>query len=107
VPATNRASWFWPIAFVTTLRSMYEGVEDGYDLVSVVAPSNQTRAYFFRKTGKIAKCRETAGVTGPPPTLGRVVAQRNGSLSVPDIPVPDMQIDVDCAELVRPASATR
>ena len=80
-------------------------VEGGYDLVSVVASSNQSRTYFLRKTGKIAKCRETTELAGPPPVPPGVVIGAKGALSLSDIPAPEMRIDVECAELVRPANS--
>jgi len=38
-----------------TDRSMAELVDDGYELVSVVAASGQSHAYFLRKPGKVAR----------------------------------------------------
>src|SRR5271166_5720444 len=51
----------------TTDRSMLDLIEDGYDLVSVISPSSQTRVYFLSKPGKIVKCREDATPYSPPP----------------------------------------
>jgi hypothetical protein len=87
-----------------TDRTMVDLVEEGYELVSVIASSNRSRTYFLRKTGKIAKCSETTALAGPPPVPPEVVIGARGTLSGPNIPAPEMRIDVECAELVRPAS---
>ena len=52
-----------------TERSMAELVDDGYELVSVVASSGQSQIYFLRKPGKVARCREETALDGPPPAL--------------------------------------
>jgi hypothetical protein len=89
-----------------TNQSMLDLVDDGYELVSVVSSSNQSRTYFLRKPGKIAKCREATGVVGLPPDPRGIIAG-SGALALPDIPPPEMRIDVECAELVRPEPPSR
>jgi hypothetical protein len=60
-PTAATAEW------QTTNRSLLDFVVDGYDLVSVVSPSPQTRLYFLTKPGKIVKCREESAPSSPPP----------------------------------------
>ena len=86
---------------------MVEFVEDGYELVSVVAPSNQTRFYFLRKPGKVVKCREEAGLDGPLPTippsaLALPTGQQTGLVTSLGGDMPKVRIDITCAELVHP-----
>jgi hypothetical protein len=87
-----------------TDRSMAELVDDGYELVSVVAPSGQSNTYFLRKPGKVTRCREETKLDGPLPsslppfTLAK--GQKNAVL--PSLDLPKIHVDIECAELVRP-----
>jgi hypothetical protein len=86
-------------------KSMAEFVADGYELVSVVAPSNQTRFYFLRKPGKVVKCREEAALDGPLPTIppsALPTGQQTAVLTTLGGDVPKVRIDITCAELVHP-----
>ena len=49
--------------------SLLDFIADGYDLVSVIAPSFYTRIYFLAKPGAIVKCRGETTTRGPPPFL--------------------------------------
>jgi hypothetical protein len=86
-----------------TDRSMAELVEDGYELVSVVASSGRSHTYFLRKPRKVARCREETKLDGPLPQIPPVTLS-NGQKSavLPPLEMPKMRIDVACAELVRP-----
>src|SRR5438477_1645359 len=89
----------------STDKSMAEFVEDGYELVSVLAPSSQTRTYFLRKPRKLVKCREEAALDGPLPALPPAAltsGQRTALLAGGSPELPKMRIDISCAELVRP-----
>jgi len=85
-----------------TDRSMAELVEDGYELVSVIAPSNQTRTYFLRKTGKVAKCREEASLDGPLPAVPPLPSKGQAYAMLESSDVPKMRTDIECAVLMRP-----
>jgi hypothetical protein len=85
-----------------TDRSMLDFIEDGYDLVSVVGASSQTRLYFLSKPGKIIKCREEAMPGAPPPVPPPPPMRGQAPTFVPDSIVPDTRIDTECAELARP-----
>jgi hypothetical protein len=89
----------------STDRSMAELVDEGYELVSVVAPSNRARIYFLRKPGKVAQCREEAA---PPPSssLASAPTGPKGQPSAMAAPedFPKVRINIECAELVRPES---
>jgi hypothetical protein len=52
-----------------TDRSMTDFLQEGYQLVSVTAPSPQFRIFFLSKPGMIAKCSEEAKLA-PPPIAG-------------------------------------
>jgi hypothetical protein len=49
--------------------SMSDLLQDGYRLVSVVAPSPQLRIFFLSKEGMVAKCSEEPNQP-PPPIAG-------------------------------------
>jgi len=67
-----------------TDRSMLDFVRDGYDLVSVISASLQTRVYFLTKPGQIVKCREEVTPSTPPSMpLGQVGTSRPTSLPTP------------------------
>jgi hypothetical protein len=87
----------------TTDRSMAELVEDGYELVSVVAAAGQSQTYFLRKPGKVARCREETKLDGPLPQVPPfTLAKGQKSAVLPPLDMPKMRIDIACAELVRP-----
>jgi hypothetical protein len=91
-----------------TDRSMAELVDDGYELVSVVASSGQAHTYFLRKPGKVARCREQTTVDGPLPSIPPfTLAKGQKSAVLPPVDLPKMRIDIDCAELVRPQQGQR
>jgi len=91
-----------------TDRSMAELVDDGYELVSVVAASGQSHAYFLRKPGKVARCREATTVDGPLPQVPPfTLAKGQKSAVLPPQELPKMRIDIECAELVRPQPVSR
>jgi hypothetical protein len=112
-----------------TDRSMLDFVTDGYDLVSVISPSLQTRVYFLTKPGQIVKCREEVTPSTPASMpLGQVGTSRPTSLPTPGqtgtvitappgqtfpgqagtfIPPPDVsgfRTEFECAVLLRGAS---
>jgi hypothetical protein len=106
-PATAETSSASAEQWRSSEKSMVEFVEDGYELVSVVAPSNQTRFYFLRKPGKVVKCREEAALDGPLPTippsaLALPAGQQTALLTTPGADMPRMRVDITCAELVHP-----
>ena len=91
-----------------TDRSMAELVDDGYELVSVVAPSGQSQTYFLRKPGKVARCREAVTLDGPLPSIPPfTLANGQKSAVLPPLELPKMRTDIECAELVRPQQGTR
>ena len=92
-----------------TDRSMAELVDDGYELVSVVASSGQSQTYFLRKPGKVARCREETKLDGPlPPIPPITLAKGQKSAVLPPLEqLPKMRIDIECAELVRPQQGLR
>lgn len=91
-----------------TDRSMAELVEDGYELVSVVASPGQSHTYFLRKPGKLARCREQTTLDGPLPPLPSVtLAKGQKSAVLPPQELPKLRVDIDCAELVRPQQGAR
>jgi len=91
-----------------TDRSMAELVENGYELVSVVAPSGQSNIYFLRKPGKLARCREQTTLDGPlPPIPSFTLAKGQKSAILPPQEFPKMRVDIECAELVRPQQGLR
>ncbi|HEV2552104.1 MAG TPA: hypothetical protein VGU20_32650 [Stellaceae bacterium] len=91
-----------------TDRSMAELVDDGYELVSVVAASGQSHTYFLRKPGKVARCREQTTVDGPPPSIPPfTLAKGQKSAVLPPLELPKMRVDIECAELVRPQQGPR
>jgi hypothetical protein len=85
-----------------TDRSMAELVAEGYELVSVIAPSNQARTYFLRKTGKVAKCREEASLDGPLPAVPPLPPKGQSFAMLESSDVPKMRTDIECAVLVPP-----
>ena len=85
-----------------TDKSMAELVEDGYELVSVVAPSNQTRTYFFRKPRKLVKCTEQTTLDGPLPPLPKISDNRQSFAAFAPGDLPKLRTEVECADLVRP-----
>jgi hypothetical protein len=92
----------------STDRSMAELVEDGYELVSVVAAAGQSHAYFLRKPGKLARCREQTTLDGPlPPIPSVTLAKGQKSAVLPPQELPKMRVDIECAELVRPQQGLR
>ena len=91
-----------------TDRSMAELVDDGYELVSVVALSGQSHTYFLRKPGKLARCREETTLDGPLPSIPPfTLAKGQKSAVLPPQELPKMRIDIECAELVRPQPVSR
>ena len=105
-PTAATAEW------QTTNRSLLDFVVDGYDLVSVVSPSPQTRLYFLTKPGKIVKCREEAApnspppIPPPPPVPGQTGAFPPGRVPT-FIPSPEdstVTSEFECTELSRGAS---
>lgn len=48
-------------------RTLSELLDADYDIVSILAPSPQTRWYFLRKPGSFVKCTEQAALREPPP----------------------------------------
>ena len=109
--------------------SILDFLKNGYDLISVISPSSQTRTYFLTKPGKIVKCREDATPIISPPTPGRVGAsapipqptsepiggvvtapsKQLGTVTTapPPLPAPDVtgfRTEFECAELLRGAS---
>jgi len=90
----------------TTDRSMLDLIEDGYDLVSVISPSSQTRVYFLSKPGKIVKCREDATPNSPPPPpipppVPPPPGQGGTFIPRPDSIVTSVPTEFECAELSR------
>jgi hypothetical protein len=78
---------------------MGELVADGYELVSVVG--GQSRTYFLRKQGKLAKCDEVAQLDGPLPVQAPITkGQRAPVINPADLP--KVHITTECDELVRP-----
>src|SRR5262249_14373378 len=91
-----------------TDRSMAELVENGYELVSVVAQSGQSHTYFLRKPGKGARGRQETTVDGPLPQVPPfTLANGQKSAVLPPLDLPKMRIDIECAELVRPQQGLR
>jgi hypothetical protein len=91
-----------------TDRSMAELVDNGYELVSVVASSGQSNTYFLRKPGKLARCREATTVDGPLPSIPPfTLANGQKSAVLPPLEMPKTRIDIECAELVRPQQGLR
>lgn len=90
----------------STDRSMSELLSDGYELAAVV-PSSSSHGfvYFLKNHGKLARCREETSLDvssiSPPPMRG-AAGSRNPSMSPPqDMPVPKVQVSIECAELVK------
>jgi hypothetical protein len=91
-----------------TDRSMAELVEDGYELISVVAPAGQSQTYFLRKPGKLARCREQATLDGPLPSIPPLTLTKGQKNVVgPPLDLPKIRVDIECAELVRPQQGLR
>jgi hypothetical protein len=91
-----------------TDRSMAELIEDGYELVSVVAAAGQSQTYFLRKPGKLARCREQTTLDGPLPSIPPLtLAKGQKNIVRPPLELPKMRTDIDCAELVRPQQGLR
>ena len=86
-------------------KTMSELVGEGYELVSVVAQSSQTRTYFLRKPGKVAKCTEATALAleNPlsPPVPNTLTKGQSYSVINSGEP-PKTRVDTQCAELVRP-----
>jgi hypothetical protein len=99
-PGASTAGEQW----VTTDQSMLDYVEDGYELVSVVGTSSQVRLYFLSKPGKVVKCREESAPGAPPPLPPPPVRGQAPTAFVPDLTVPEVRIETECAELIRPSS---
>jgi hypothetical protein len=91
-----------------TDRSMAELVEDGYELVSVVASSGPSHTYFLRKPGKLARCREQTTVDGPLPSIPPItLAKGQKGAVLPPQELPKLRVDIECADLVRPQQVSR
>jgi hypothetical protein len=90
----------------TTDRSMLDLVEDGYELVSVVGASAQTRLYFLSKPGKVVKCREESVLSAAPP-VPPLPVRGQAPAFVPDMTIPETRIETECAELTRPSSTAK
>lgn len=91
-----------------TDRSMADLVDDGYELVTVIPSAPHARSYFLKSRRKIAKCDEETSIDvasaqaiiPPPPS-------RPGDpppmVMMNDVPTPSLRVNIECAELVRPA----
>ena len=88
----------------TTDQSLLDLIEAGYEVISVISRSSQTRIYFLTKPGEIVKCQEDAtpnsppAIPPPPPTPGQA-----GMFipPPPDSSVTSVQTEFECAELSR------
>jgi hypothetical protein len=86
-----------------TDKTMSELVGEGYELVSVVAPTSHMRTYFLRKPGKVAKCTEaTALETPPPPPVPETLTKGQSYGVMTSGEPPKTRVDTQCAELVSP-----
>jgi hypothetical protein len=70
---------------------MTDLLQDGFQLVSVVAPNPQLRIFFLGKSGAIAKCSEEAKLTEPPsaPNFN------------PRSYAPELATRIECSQLTR------
>lgn len=87
-----------------TDRSMLDLIEDGYEVVSIISPSSQTRTYFLTKPGKIAKCQEDATSSRPPPIPPPPPNPGQAGMFMPPPPdssITSIQTEFECAELSR------
>lgn len=89
-------------------KTLSELLDADYDIVSILAPSPQTRAYFLRKPGSFVKCTEQAALREPPP-LPTNLPPAPGA-APPEHPErkivapPKAASAIDCAELSRTAA---
>ncbi|MFO1129686.1 MAG: hypothetical protein U1E66_14770 [Rhodospirillales bacterium] len=95
-------------------RSILDLLAAGYDLVSVIAPSPQTRLYFLRASGTIVKCTEQAVPSAPPPMPPPPPGVANAPAAPPPQPQPTVRkgsgkpaSNFECNELVRNSSRRR
>ncbi|MFO1152819.1 MAG: hypothetical protein U1E42_04000 [Rhodospirillales bacterium] len=92
-----------------TDRTMLDLLAAGYELVSVVAASPQTRLYFLRTPGTIVKCAEQAVPPAPPapppqPQSGATPGAPPAMPPEPSRKAMKMTASFECSELVRASS---
>jgi hypothetical protein len=85
-------------------KSMTDLLQEGYRLVSVVAPTPQLRIYFLTNGGLLAKCTEEATLAPPPPphlppgAQLPALAQRAPGFDRPDYK-PEIEATIECSRL--------
>ena len=88
-------------------KTLSELLDADYDIVSILAPSPQTRWYFLRKPGSFIKCTEQAALREPPPLPANLPPAPGAAQ--PEHPErkivapPKGTSAIDCAELSRAA----
>ena len=89
-------------------KTLSELLDTDYEIVSILAPSPQTRWYFLRKPGSFVKCTEQA-ILREPPSLPANMPPPPGGAAPPEHPErktgapPKAASAIDCAELSRVA----
>jgi hypothetical protein len=83
---------------------MLDLIEAGYEVVSVISSSSQTRIYFLTKPGTIVKCQEDAAPNSPPPIPPTPPTPGQAGMLIPPPPdssVASVEAEFECAELSR------
>lgn len=89
-------------------KTLSELLDADYDIVSILAPSPQTRWYFLRKPGSFVKCTEQATLREPPPMPANLPPAPGAT--PPEHPerkittAPKVASAIECAELSRTAA---
>jgi hypothetical protein len=78
-------------------KPMTDLLQEGYRLVSVVAPSPQLRIFFLSKDGMVAKCTEEA--TQPPPPPPPVAGPKGKPLIDPRDYARGIESKIECSRL--------
>ena len=101
---TGPASQGTTVGWRPTDRSIVDLLAAGYDLVTVVAASPQTRLYFLHAPGSIVRCSEQAGPLAAPPMPPSLSPGAPIPMMPPAPPDPKslkMGITFECSELAR------
>ena len=89
-------------------RTLSELLDADYDIISILAPSPQTRWYFLHKPGSLVKCTEQATLREPPPLPANLPpvpgAMQSEQPERKAVAAPKAASAIDCSELSRTAA---